>query len=189
MKFAGGPRMHSGTLANSVILTSNLHRLENHWMIRNYQRSFALLTLALLGAVLSGCGKDKPPPLTTVEGTVTVNGKPLPFAQVEFQPDLPKFKGAMNSYATTDEKGHYTLTCGYKQQAGATVGQHRVLISEQPVPEEYRSLDGETREKYTRYIEKLDNRPIPSIYSGATTTPLKVDVAAGKSTYDLTLTR
>jgi hypothetical protein len=149
-----------------------------------------ILTISMLGALaFSACGKPKPPTLTQVEGTILLDDKPLPFAQVEFQPNLPKFGAEYNSYATTDENGHFQMICAHMQQPGAAVGTHRVLVSEQPTPAEYRSQDGETQQKYMRYLEKLQNRPIPVLYAAANTTPLSVEVAADKKSYDLRLSR
>ena len=148
--------------------------------------SGCLVTVLL---ALSGCNKDKLPTLTTVEGTVLLDGKPLPNAQVEFQPDLPKFGAEYNSFATTDEKGHFQMTCAHMQQPGAAIGKNRVLITEQPVPSEYRSFDPDVRKKYTQYVASLQNRPIPPKYTAANTTPLSVDVTAAKKTYDLNLSR
>ncbi|HLW67660.1 MAG TPA: DUF6795 domain-containing protein [Gemmataceae bacterium] len=157
-------------------------------MRRTFRPVFcALFGLAVL--TLCSCGKTRPPSLTEVEGMVLLNGKPLPNAQVEFQPELPKWKGEYNSFATTDENGHFQMVCGHMQQAGAAVGKHRVLVSEPPVPSEYRSLDGQTREKYTRYLAGLQNRPIPPEYGTANTTPLTIEVTADKKTYNLDLKR
>jgi hypothetical protein len=146
-------------------------------------------TWLLAGLVLLvGCA-GSPPPVTEAEGTVLLDGNPLPFAQVEFLPELSRFGAEMNSTATTDEKGHYRLICGYKQQPGAVVGKHRVLIREAPTPAEYRGMSGEKQEAAARYAAGLKNRPIPGQYSTAATTTLTVDVTAAKKTYDFDLKR
>jgi len=156
-------------------------------MRRNLRQLLAGLLLLATGT-LCGCAKS-PPPMTEVEGTVTLDGQPLPFALVEFQPDLAKFGAELNSSATTDEKGFYRLTCHYNQQPGAAVGKHRVVISDTPTPEEYRSQEPEVQAKLARYRAGLKNRPIPKTYSRAGTTDLTVEVTADKKTYDLQLTR
>lgn len=83
-----------------------------------------ILECLFLGGVcsvlLSGCGGGK---LGEVEGTVTLNGKPLSGAEVVFQPD---HEGRPSS-GITDEEGHYVLQYT-ANQAGAEVGVHTVRI-------------------------------------------------------------
>jgi hypothetical protein len=146
-------------------------------------------TLALTVLALGGCNKVRPPTLTEVEGTVLLDGKPLPNAQVEFQPDLPKFRAEYNSYATTDDNGHFQMVCAHMQTPGAAIGKHRVLVSEPPAPKEFRGMDGESQERYARYVDGLKNRPIPPQYGAANTTPLNIEVKAGQKTYDINLSR
>jgi hypothetical protein len=137
---------------------------------------------------LSGCRKS-PPPVVEVEGTVLLDGKPLPQAQVEFAPQLSNFGAELNSTGITDDKGHFTLTCSLGGQSGAVVAKHRVLVTEPPTPDEYRSQDPKTLARYKQYLEKLTNRPIPAAYGNLAKTPLVVEVKAGQKTYDLNLTR
>jgi len=72
----------------------------------------------------AGCGRGGPT-LGRVRGTVTLDGRPLPQAQLEFQPQEP---GGSPSYGTTDDDGRYTLTFGV-DRPGAIVGQHLVRIT------------------------------------------------------------
>ncbi len=81
----------------------------------------AVVCLALLPA--AGCS-DSGPALGTVSGTVTLDGNPLPNAEVEFQPVAE----GSPSYGTTDENGHYELAYGVGKP-GAMVGKHEVRIS------------------------------------------------------------
>src|SRR5206468_6769755 len=89
------------------------------------------LGMAAVVLALSGCAKG-PPPVTEVSGVVLLEGQPLPQAKVEFIPELSNFGAEMNSTAITDDQGRFTLTCAYKQQSGAVVGKHHVLVSERP---------------------------------------------------------
>ena len=149
----------------------------------------ALAGLALGAALaLPGCAKV-PPPVTDAEGTVLLDGKPLPQAQVEFVPELRNFGAEMDSLAVTDDRGHFHLTCTYKQQPGAVVGKHHVLVSEPPTPAEFGSQDERTQAKFAQYMAKLKNRPIPEAYGTLGKTPLVVEVKPGQTTYDLQLTR
>lgn len=79
---------------------------------------------ACLAALLAGGCRHSGPQLGTVNGTVTLGGKPLPGAEVVFQPG----PGGSPSYARTDENGHYELmyTPG---RPGAVVGEHTVRIT------------------------------------------------------------
>jgi len=146
------------------------------------------LAFALAALAAASCGKS-PPPVTAVEGEVVLDGAPLPFASVTFVPDLANFGAEMNSVGQTDEKGHFTLTCAYKNEPGAVVAKHRVLVAEAPTPAEYRRPDGDTQERYANYLAKLKNRPIPDEYAAVGTTPLLVEVTQDQKSYKLTLKR
>lgn len=75
-----------------------------------------------------GCGNGAPddvPDLVPVSGKVTMDGKPLSDAQVEFE-----FKGEEGglSLGKTDSKGNYSLQFGSGTHSGAKVGEHLVRI-------------------------------------------------------------
>src|SRR4051794_14430199 len=81
------------------------------------------LGLILFPFVLSGCNKSGPK-IAPVHGQVTVDGRPLKFVDVSFQPD----DSQRPSMGQTDADGRYEL--GYKRgQPGAIVGSHTVRIS------------------------------------------------------------
>jgi len=86
--------------------------------------------IALVG--ISGCfgGGESLPELTIVTGTVTLDGNPLPGANVIFQPQQGK-----TTFAMTDESGEYELM--YNQDvAGAVPGNYTVKITKEKNPEE-----------------------------------------------------
>lgn len=72
----------------------------------------------------AGCGSSDGPDLVTVEGTVTMDGKPLPDATVIFQPK----EGGRPSFATTNEEGEYELQYS-PDSGGVMLGEHVVSIS------------------------------------------------------------
>ncbi|MFW6172061.1 MAG: carboxypeptidase-like regulatory domain-containing protein, partial [Planctomycetota bacterium] len=79
--------------------------------------------LVLVSLFCLGCG-DSGPERGYVEGTVTMDGEPLPDAVVTFQPE----DTGRPSYGKTDENGHYELQYT-SDKKGALVGMHRVTIS------------------------------------------------------------
>ncbi len=89
----------------------------NKWM-----PVFTSLGLCLLTAGCFGGGSDAPE-LGLVSGTVTLDGKPLAKATVNFEPTT----GA-TSLGMTDETGHYELSYN-KDHKGAVPGSHKVRIS------------------------------------------------------------
>jgi hypothetical protein len=146
-------------------------------------RRTAALALALGVAVfLPGCA-PKPPALVPVEGTVYLDGEPLPLAQIEFVPELKDFGAEYTSTAVTDEKGHFVLQCSLGQP-GAAVATHRVVVTEH-VPDEIRT----NQTKQAEYLAKQKNRPIPDQYGVLVKSPLRVEVKSGQATYDLQLKR
>lgn len=76
-------------------------------------------------AMLSGCSKG--PPVAEVTGRVTYQGKPVPFARVEFQP-----AGAgKSSLGWTDDNGDYTAMYTLSQE-GVLIGKHKVSLTMYP---------------------------------------------------------
>jgi hypothetical protein len=140
--------------------------------------------LLVLGIAAVGCRKT-PPPLTTVEGTVLLDGKPLPFAMVQFMPETSDFGAELNSTGVSDEMGHFTLTCNRQNEPGAVVGKHRVVVIEGPVPGDIRR----NQDKAAEYLAKLKNRPIPVNYATYSQTPLIIDVTADQKEYTVKMTR
>src|SRR5581483_10542627 len=84
-----------------------------------------LFALAAIALFLGGCGGEKLPGLGEVAGTVTLDGKPLPDAAIQF---TPADASATASVGQTDATGKYELyySRGHK---GAKVGEHTVTIS------------------------------------------------------------
>lgn len=95
-------------------------------MISRYRVSCLLLFL-LLAPVATGCKKEQP--YGSVEGTVTLDGKPLTKAEVVFLPDPDKGSSGPRSTAFTDEEGRYRLATD-KGRTGAPLGLHRVCIND-----------------------------------------------------------
>jgi hypothetical protein len=85
----------------------------------------------LLGSLIlltTGCGSAKYVP---VSGKVTLDGKPLANAHVNFQPVPDPGSGepaGPGSNGTTDAKGKFTLKATTGED-GAVVGKHRVYVS------------------------------------------------------------
>jgi hypothetical protein len=81
--------------------------------------AFATIILCLSAAV---CGSESD--LAKVKGTVTLNGRPLENATVEFQPTAD---GAAPSAGKTDAEGRYELMYTF-DVPGVVSGEHRVSI-------------------------------------------------------------
>jgi len=87
-------------------------------------KHFRLASIVGFAILASIAGCQRGPALGMVRGTVRVNGQPLPFAYVVFQPIDPP--GAYGS-AYADEDGEYELQFS-RNRAGAPVGKHQVSI-------------------------------------------------------------
>lgn len=83
-------------------------------------RGFVLVPLLI---AFVGCSSTESPELLDVGGTVTLDGKPVDGALVEFVPDFGR-----PSHGVTDASGDYALA--YTQsKTGALVGRHTVKIT------------------------------------------------------------
>lgn len=80
--------------------------------------------VAIVFAALIGCSRSKQPPLGTVEGFVTFDGKPLAAAAVLFTPE----GRGRTSIGITDADGRYSLTY-LRDIKGADIGRHKVRIT------------------------------------------------------------
>jgi hypothetical protein len=99
-----------------------------------------LLLLAALPA--AGCGESSK--IAPVSGRVTLDGRPLANARINFQPQSDALEPGPGSFAQTDANGEYTLEL-ISGGKGAYVGKHRVIInkfSNQPNPEDDRARAG-----------------------------------------------
>lgn len=101
-------------------------------MLSTIERSyFHLKSSVRPGSVLfmllgfAGCWGSDAPELADVWGTVTLDGKPLPNAALEFQPQ--DGTGTYSS-AMTDENGYYELIYS-RTDDGAMIGTHSVSIT------------------------------------------------------------
>lgn len=134
--------------------------------------SSRLLASALLFAGLAqGCGGAKEVGLVTVEGVVTLNGAPLPDANVVFRPT----KGRP-SIGKTDEKGRYQLAY-LEGRPGALPGAHQVSISTFVEP---------NSDSSDPLLQKGRPEQVPANYNVRTT--LVADLSAdGNAVQDFTL--
>lgn len=83
------------------------------------------LAVALLAVV--GCGGGT----AAVSGVVTMDGKPLEGAVVTFSPIGGDPEGGVGgSSGRTDAEGRYSLKTVLSERSGASVGKHRVMISQ-----------------------------------------------------------
>jgi len=138
-------------------------KVEGTMRLRFRANLFAAFVVAAV--ILTGCGGRKD--LGTVTGTVTLDGEPLPDAQVEFSPA----NSGTTSYGKTDSKGVYTMASSGNAE-GAALGENKVKIMTADVIER----DGE---------EVVVKEKLPDRYHKKTT--LTADVQPGKNTFDFAL--
>lgn len=121
-------------------------------------------------ATAGGCGRAKPNvPFGTVQGTVTLDGKPLAGAAVMFEPETGR-----PSYGTTNESGVFSLM--YRGNPwGAIVGHHRVRITTEGLLEDSPNAP-----------PKIVKERLPKRYH--TESILTAEVDSGKNVIDFALT-
>ena len=138
--------------------------------------SVALCICALFLYLLAGCTGStgpKPPELAPVEGTVTMDDKPLVEASLMF--------GAGSATGQTDANGHYVLM-GHGGKKGCPPGNYKVVV------EKWVNKDGSVyRSAEMSPMDAGATQTIPSKYSDMEKTELKAKVPAGGGKVDFQL--
>ncbi len=141
--------------------------------------------LAVWLLVLPGCGPDAAP--ATVEGTLRCQGNPLNHCLVTFLPETGQGAGLRHSTGLTDAQGVFRLRFD-DQQAGASVGWHRVTVQDLSVSTGVRRRDhGAVDTELDDSAPPPDARPsrVPDSYTAVTSTPLRKEVRPGRQVIDL----
>lgn len=149
------------------------------------QVPFALFLVAVVLA--AGCGGR---PFAEVEGTITLDGKPLPDAEVTFLPDSLAGNPGNNATGTTNEEGHYRVRSARDKKDGTILGVHRVVVVDlRSVPNIEPGGGSAPGEAAGQQKAKRAEQPrFPLEYADPLRTPLVgVDVKAGKQTFNFDL--
>ncbi len=146
---------------------------------------FRLMAIAscVIALACVGCA-DSGPPLGTVSGIVTMDGKPLANALVTFTPEA----GGRGSTGKTDASGNYELA--FIDGKGALIGTHKVSVTTIKEAAAAVAMSSDSPEYANQgssadYDNATTKEPIPEKYN--TKTELTFDVAAGSNTYDIPL--
>jgi hypothetical protein len=145
-------------------------------------QAVAVFAIAL---VLVGCS-PAPPQIVPVSGTVTLDGKPLPNAEVRFIPTRDGLDGNMVGIGVTDDDGKYTLRLPGKTESGCCACECKITITEGPIPDDLRGND---QMAATNFLKNLKNRPIPKSFTRMADTPLVVTVTPEQTDYPIELSR
>lgn len=138
------------------------------------------LWLAPVCLFVAGCGDGIK--VVPVEGTVTLNGKPLDKLMIEFWPESEGYR----SFAETDAEGHFVLTTDDGERQGATVGSHRVIVKDTSVlGDKFLGRAAENADMSQGRKPRISNK-----FSTPESSPLKVVVeASGENKFDLEVTK
>jgi hypothetical protein len=123
---------------------------------------------AVLLAAVWGCNNGDTPPLGQVSGKVTLDGKPIEGAFLQFE---PVDNGLPTAFGRTDKEGRYELWYS-RGNRGASLGAALVRIRA------FQDSNPDTGEKARPEV-------IPAKYN--VRTDLKVDVTRGSQTHDFEL--
>lgn len=103
-------------------------------------RRLLLCSLVAVLPAIPGCGSSG---MSSVTGTVTLDGKPLKDASVTFHPE----GGGRYGTAHTDEDGYYELKY-YRGKSGAPPGKYIVRISTADTTDEEKAIPEKVPDKY-----------------------------------------
>jgi hypothetical protein len=149
-------------------------------------RCASFFLLVCLAAIVCGCSKSKKLDLTPVSGTVTLDGKPLPDADVTFFYQGSSINGYRISTGKTDAAGKYELKAG--AQPGAVPGDFKVTVS-RVVTKDGAAVKLEEGMDMTQLeMQGLAKQSLPEKYYDYEKTGLTAKVEKGKSEgYDFPL--
>lgn len=139
-------------------------------MQRKFVNLFAFPLLSIGMLLLTGCGG---PYDSTVTGTVTLAGNPLPRGTVSF---IPQSQGAA-AYGTIENDGRYVVRTG--REEGIASGQYAVTVVASEPPAQARGKDGGPPPM---------GKPItPEWYGDASTSGLNYTVESGDNEINIEL--
>lgn len=151
-------------------------------------RRVALFVAACLLAACIGCSGAAGPQTGRVSGRITVNGKPLAGANVNF--DLKEGKSPRVATGVTDSDGRYTLST-FGKDDGAVLGKHVVWIT---MPQKGEAIDpNNPTADYGQMMSgaavgaKPDTGGIPAKYTSKKTSDLIREVKAGTNEINIDL--
>ncbi len=143
-------------------------------------RCFTMVVL-LVSGLIAGCGPSGPA-TAPVDGVVTFNGKPVPYAKVMFFPQ--NVPNGMTGFAQTDADGKFSQVLTGGKTNGAVVGSHFVTVTEAWPPDQEIPLDAMGMQK------SPPRGPWAQKYRDSTNPQLKVDVIAGQNNhFDFDITK
>ena len=153
-------------------------------MLKESRLSLHVTALVCLGLV-AGCSGDAR--VSVVQGTVTLDGKPVADASVTFMPT----EGGRPAFGITDASGKFQLST-FATGDGALLGIHTVTIM--AVDEQVSSKTEKLAEEYGSLTEVMrpNARPkqvwrTPQRYSEAETSGLEFEVKRGENQADFAL--
>lgn len=150
------------------------------------------LFIVCFAFTLLGCNRG--PRLVPVNGTVTLDGKPLAFKSVYFFPTGGS-EGNNGSGGFTDKDGKYYLLANVsgttKDNLGAQVGEYRVTVTESIIPISEKDFGPNAvladADGPGLIPQKPVKREIPVPYTTESTTPLVIEVPEDGGVIDLAL--
>lgn len=157
--------------------------------------------IAMLLVATVGCG-DSGLTLVPLTGTITLDGKPLPFKSVMLLPIDGTAGHGAGGYS--DGEGNYTLRAivpgAVKDFPGCPPGRYQVVVSEPLLGINEASFSDPAGQSVTEtdepapavmLLEMSPNKPvkgsIPAMYTSDRTSPLAIDVVEGTNVVNLEL--
>jgi len=142
------------------------------------------ITYGLLIALLAaGCAE---PRRATVEGLVTLDGKPLAEVEVQFIPELGRTRSAVPASGYTDETGRYRIEAS--GSSGVSVGPNRVCINDARLMMPAGGSDPNDGLPVSNRQTAPRRSRVPDVYGDANRTPFRnMDIQPGRQTIDFPL--
>jgi len=139
--------------------------------------------MLMLALFASGCGSS---PRATVEGIVTIDGKPLPDVEVQFIPESDQGGGGVPASGYTDESGRYRIEAS--GSGGVSVGPNRICVNDARIMVPGGGMDANDGTPGADRKTGPRRSRVPEVYSDATRTPHRaISIKSGVQTIDLSL--
>lgn len=155
-------------------------------------KDYSIILIVLMSTLLSaasGCGKQSLFRTEPIDGTITLDGKPLEGASIALNPVSDETPDAKPAYGRSDSNGKFKITAanGGLEGRGTSIGKYKISVSKEISYSPY--SDEETKERFAKgeIVQAIFKSAIPKKYNNSENSGLTFEVIKGKNVLNIDL--